>query len=74
MTLRASFDGGRSWPAAKLLCAGPSAYSSLTELPSGDIGTLYEAGAGTPYEYIVFQTIKPGELFRGTGRGAKKNK
>jgi len=74
MTLRASFDRGRSWSQGKVLYSGPSAYSSITELPSGDIGTLYEAGVKSPYEYIVFQTIKPYELFQGSARKVKKNK
>jgi sialidase-1 len=74
MTLRASFDRGRSWPQSKVLYAGPSAYSSLTELPSGEIGALYEGGVKSPYEYIVFQTIRPYELFQGSARKAKKNK
>lgn len=74
MTLRASFDRGRSWPVKKVLYAGPSAYSSLTELPSGDIGALYEAGEDKPYESIVFQIIKPDDLFQKAGRKVKKNK
>jgi sialidase-1 len=74
MTLRASFDGGQSWPQSKVLYSGPSAYSSITELPSGEIGTLYEAGVKSPYEYIVFQTIRPYELFHGSARKVKKNK
>lgn len=74
MTLRASFDRGRSWPVEKVLYGGPSAYSSLTELPSGDIGALYEAGRDKPYECIVFQTIKPSEMFERAGRKVKKNK
>ena len=42
MTLRASFDDGASWPVAKLLHPGSSAYSCLTVLPDGSIGCLYE--------------------------------
>jgi len=54
LTVRASFDDAASWPAAKLLFDGPSAYSCLTRLPDGMIGCLYERGATSPYESIVF--------------------
>ena len=54
MTVRASFDEGQSWPASRVLHAGPSAYSDLAVLPNGEIACLYEAGEGQPYESIVF--------------------
>jgi len=55
MTVRLSYDEGRTWPVAKLLCTGPSAYSCLAELPGGSIGCLYEAGQKHPYEKIIFR-------------------
>lgn len=54
MTVRASFDEGRSWESSKVLHAGPSAYSSLAVLANGEIACLYEAGEKHPYESIVF--------------------
>jgi sialidase-1 len=42
MTVRLSYDEGQSWPVAKLIHAGPSAYSSLAALPGGDAGLVYE--------------------------------
>lgn len=54
LTIRVSYDEGKTWPAAKLLQAGPSAYSDLVVLPDGDIGCLYETGKKHPYESIVF--------------------
>ncbi len=54
MTVRASFDEGRTWAAARVLHPGPSAYSSLAALPDGAVGCLYEAGEKNPYESIVF--------------------
>jgi sialidase-1 len=54
LTVRASFDEGRTWPAARLLDPRPSAYSSLAVLPGGAIGILYEAGEKSPYETLVF--------------------
>jgi len=38
MTVRASFDDGATWPVARSLHAGPSAYSCLARLPDGWVG------------------------------------
>jgi sialidase-1 len=54
MTVRLSYDEGRSWPISKVLYAGPSAYCCLAVLPDADIGCLYEAGEKHTYEKIVF--------------------
>lgn len=53
MTVRASADGGKTWPWARLLHAGPAAYSCLAVLPGGSIGCLYERGEIGPYEKIT---------------------
>jgi len=42
LTLRASYDDGKSWPVQRLLHAGGSAYSCLAVLADGKIGCLYE--------------------------------
>jgi sialidase-1 len=42
VTVRISEDEGKTWPHARLICEGSSAYSSLTILPDGEIGLLYE--------------------------------
>lgn len=57
MSLRLSYDEGKTWPLAKTLHAGPSAYSCLTVLPSGKIACLYEAGEDEPYETITLAMI-----------------
>jgi sialidase-1 len=54
MTVRAGFDEGRTWPVARTIHEGPSAYSSLTTLRDGSIGLLYERGASKPYEKITY--------------------
>jgi sialidase-1 len=54
MTVRASSDGGKTWPEAGLLHAGPSAYSCLAVLPDRTVGCLYERGEKSPYERISF--------------------
>jgi sialidase-1 len=60
MTVRASFDEGRSWPIARLLHAGPSAYSCLAALPDGRIGCLYERGEAHAYERITLARFAGG--------------
>ncbi len=44
MTVRLSYDEGRTWPVAKLVDSGPSAYGDLTVLDDMRIGLLYERG------------------------------
>ena len=44
LTVRASDDGGRTWPVSRLLQAGPSAYADLAVLPDGVVLCLYESG------------------------------
>lgn len=62
LTLRASCDGGKTWPARQLLQAGPAAYAVMARLPDGMLGVLYEAGMKTPYEKIEFARVDPADL------------
>lgn len=57
LTLKASFDDGRTWPVSRVLEAGPSAYSDLAVLPDGTILCFYESG-------------KPGVFRPGKGQRA----
>ena len=54
MTARISYDECKTWPVAKSLYSGPSAYSDLVAIPDRTIGCLYEWGEKSPYETIVF--------------------
>jgi sialidase-1 len=54
MTIRMSEDEGKTWPTAKLVQSGKSAYSCLVRLPDGLIGLLYETGEKSPYEQLEF--------------------
>jgi sialidase-1 len=65
LTVRLSYDGGKTWPAAKPLHTGPSAYSCLTVLPDRTLGCLYERGAKSPYETISFARFSLGWLTDG---------
>jgi sialidase-1 len=68
MTVRLSGDEGRapsagwSWPVARVLHAGPAAYSDLVVLPGGSIGCLYERGEKRAYEKITFAQFTVGWL------------
>jgi sialidase-1 len=54
MTVRMSYNAGDTWPVARLVHEGPSAYSSLAVLKDGTIGLLYERGRTSAYEEITF--------------------
>ena len=42
MTVRLSYDEGKTWTEGKTIYTGESAYSSLTVLKNGDIGLFFE--------------------------------
>jgi sialidase-1 len=53
MTIKLSYDEGKTWPVSRSLYEGPSAYSCLTVLPNGHMGCLYERGKENAYETIT---------------------
>jgi sialidase-1 len=65
MTIRLSYDEGKTWPVAKLLCSGPAAYSCLTVLTDMTMGCLYERGQKHPYEKITLARFTLGWLTDG---------
>jgi sialidase-1 len=56
LSLYVSEDNGENWTFIKTIWEGPSAYSSLAILNDQSIGVLYEAGAMSPYESVIFTT------------------
>jgi sialidase-1 len=66
LTVRLSRDDGKTWPVARLLHKGPSAYSCLTVLSDGSIGCLYEGGEKNAYEKIIFARCSLKSLRRET--------
>ena len=54
MTVRLSYDEGRTWPVARQLHAGPAAYSCMTVLADQTAGCLYECGEKNAHEKITF--------------------
>ncbi len=82
MTVRLSYDGGQTWPVARQLHGGPSAYSRLTVLPDLTAGCLYERGDETPmvsderysnYEKITFARFNQEWLTDGKDTISYKN-
>ncbi len=41
-TVRLSYDEGKTWPVAKMICKDYFGYSCLTVMPDGEIGCLFE--------------------------------
>lgn len=61
LTVRASYDDGRTWPIAKMIEPGPAAYSSLARLPDGRIGLIYESGGYKQLTFAAFDLEWLGE-------------
>lgn len=51
--VRASFDGGETWPVSRLVEPGEFAYSCMTQLPDGEIGLIYE-GRDISQRFVKF--------------------
>ncbi len=54
MTVRISYDEGRTWSEGKTIYTGGSAYSSLTILENGDIGLFFEKDDYTQNTFVSF--------------------
>jgi sialidase-1 len=54
MTVRLSYDEGKTWPISKVIHPGPASYSCQTVLRDGTIGLFYERGQKGPCERISF--------------------
>lgn len=63
MTVRISYDEGKTWTEGKTIYAGPSAYSSLTVLKNGDIGLFFEQDEYTknPFVSITLEWLTDGK-------------
>lgn len=54
LTVRLSYDEGETWPVARVVDAGPAAYSDLVVQADGGIGLLYERGNAGGIVYASF--------------------
>lgn len=68
LTVRMSYDEGRTWPVGKALYAGPSGYSSLVVLRDGMIGCFYENGDKRYNERLTFARFNLEWLTDGADR------
>lgn len=59
MTVKLSYDGGDSWPIAKLIHPGPSAYSDVAIAKDKTILCLFERGSKHPYEKLTVARFSP---------------
>jgi sialidase-1 len=66
LTVRLSYDQGQTWPLARLLHAGPAAYSDLCVTGEGRICCLYERGREGPYEALSLARFSLEWLSYGT--------
>ncbi len=78
VTVRMSYDEGKTWPVEKMILRGPGAYSSMTVFPDGSIGILFETGTafGTFDDYsakLVFARFTVEWLTEGKDHIEKKN-
>jgi sialidase-1 len=55
LTVRLSYDEGKTWPVSKVIDPGPSAYSDLVIQDDMKIGVLYERGNQGGISFINFQ-------------------
>jgi sialidase-1 len=55
MTVRLSYDEGRTWPVSKLIDAGPSGYCCLTRLKDGRVGLIYERDHYKCLTFLAFE-------------------
>lgn len=65
LTVKMSCDSGRTWPVKKVVDPGAAAYSTLTRLPDGRVGLLYERG---DYQYMTYASFDVKWLGGGCGR------
>lgn len=54
LTVRISYDEGKTWSKGKTIYAGSAAYSSMTILKNGDIGLLFEKEGYTENLFVSF--------------------
>ncbi|MBF8187172.1 exo-alpha-sialidase [Nonomuraea sp. K274] len=65
LTIRSSFDGGRTWQAPQdgaLVRDGISAYSDMIDLGGGKYGIIYEGGIDDQHEFVRFATFTEADL------------
>jgi sialidase-1 len=70
MTVKISYDEGKTWSKGKTIYAGSAAYSSMTVLANGDIGLFFEK---ENYKENVFVKFSLNWLTDGKDKYKKRN-
>ncbi len=73
MAVRASLDGGKTWPFKKTVHEGPSGYSNLVMLGKDKVGLLYEGGEKDLAQGIAFEVFPVKELLSPANRTPQPN-
>ena len=73
MTIRMSYDEGKTWPVSKTIYAGKAAYSSLAVLPDGSVGLFYEHGPQHDTDQLSFVRFTIEWLTDGKDKGMNKD-
>ena len=70
MTVRISYDEGKTWTEGKTIYSGSSAYSSMTILRNGEIGLIFEKD---DYQENVFVRLTLEWLTNGKDKYIQKD-
>ncbi len=73
MTIRMSYDEGKTWPVSKTIYHGLAGYSSLAVLPDGSVGMLYEHGSQHDTDQLNFVRFTIEWLTDGKDKGLNKD-
>ena len=74
MTVRLSYDEGKTWGVSKVIHEGSSVYSCLMVMKDGSIGLLYEGGEESRYDAIRVARFNLEWLSDGKDEYFKKSK
>ncbi len=69
MTIRLSYDEGKTWPISKTLWPGLAGYSCLAVLPDGSVGLFYEHGFQHSTDQLAFVRFTLEWLTDGKDKG-----
>ncbi len=60
-TVRLSYDEGKTWPVSRVIWPGSFGYSSLTVLPDGTIGCLFESSGKIRFARFTLDWLTRGQ-------------
>ncbi len=72
MTVRLSYDEGKTWPVSKTIWPNLAGYSCLAVLPDGSVGMFYEHGVQHSTDQLAFVRFTLEWLTGGKDMGLKK--